>query len=266
MEIGQQFLMPKKSRIIQPRELSIHIFQNGFSFCTSSKIDFVSSLNNNSNFKTELDDYLGYYTNGDFDSFSIILFQYPSTFVPQNLFNKKQSKLYLSLYHKALETDIVAYDTLEEVEQVNVYSFPESIKNILEEANVNFQYVHYNTLLYRIILNLSLSDQFSNQLFVHFQSQAMDIFLVQQNQVLFQNQFAVTNEDEFLYYLFFVIEQFDLESKEFQITFLGKLAAFENYYKIVKQYHSYTSFADKHKILSNDLSLHQAPFLSCYFK
>ena len=90
MEIGQQFLMPKKSRIIQPRELSIHIFQNGFSFCTSSKIDFVSSLNNNSNFKTELDDYLGYYTNGDFDSFSIILFQYPSTFVPQNLFNKKQ--------------------------------------------------------------------------------------------------------------------------------------------------------------------------------
>ena len=34
METGRLFLMPLSKKVIQDKELSIHIFKDGFSFCT----------------------------------------------------------------------------------------------------------------------------------------------------------------------------------------------------------------------------------------
>ena len=61
MGTGQLFLMPNNNKIIQHNELSIHIFVNGFSFCTKSKVDFLPTNNQNSDFKPAFDKFINYY-------------------------------------------------------------------------------------------------------------------------------------------------------------------------------------------------------------
>ncbi len=58
--------MPKENKIIQPKDLSIHYFVNGFSFCTHSKIDFIPTPKGASDFKKALEDFFDRWEKGIF--------------------------------------------------------------------------------------------------------------------------------------------------------------------------------------------------------
>ena len=147
---------------------------NGFSFCTNSKIDFTPINSDKKELKISLKEKLEFYPKDDFEIYSIVFFQSPSTFVPQKFFDSKKSKIYLSLYNKIKKEDIVAYDILENQQQVNVYSFQKEIKTILDETKIQFNYIHYNTILHKKIISICSFIEFKYQLFIHIQYEAVD--------------------------------------------------------------------------------------------
>ena len=94
---------------------------------------------------------------------------------------------------------------------------------------MKFNYTHYNSILYKKILSVCSFVEFKYQLFIHIQFEATDLFLVNNNRIVFHNRFSVKNEEEFLYYVFFIVEQFDLKSDDFEINFLGKFIEYNSY-------------------------------------
>jgi len=84
--------MPKENKIIQPKDLSIHYFVNGFSFCTHSKIDFIPTPKGASDFKKALEDFFDYYPKETFLSYSLLFYQNPSVFVPEKFFDDSRAK------------------------------------------------------------------------------------------------------------------------------------------------------------------------------
>lgn len=257
--------MPNSSKTSQKKCLSIHSFINGFSFCTKSKIDFFSSTNNQINFIEIFNGYLDQEDKDRFESIKFVSFHNASTFVPDSLFDNYRSKDYLKLYTKERENEIVSYDNIEQVSQINVYTFPKSISNNLKKVNINLEISHYNTLLLNNILSLEFSNGIENQLFIHLQSEALDVFLFQKKEFKFNNRFLISNEDEFLYYLFFVVEQFDMETEGLEIVLLGKIQRYESYYKALNQYHNHIKFVDGDNNHIENLSTHPAPYLANNF-
>ncbi len=264
METGQPYLMPNKNKILQDNNVYLHFFKDGFYFCKSSEIVFIPTNNNSNDLNKALNLYLDSEVQESLNEISIILFQNPSTFVPLSLFDKSLSKRYLNLFNKAKDNEVLAYDILNEIKQVNVYSYPKYIYSVLKKSKIDFCLLHYNTILYRQVLNISSSIKFNYQLFIHFQLESIDIFLIRDSKVKFNNRFSVKNEDEFLYYLFFVVEQFNLTTDEYELIFLGRINSFENYYKAVNQYHNNIKFIDQEKNKLLDLQIHKAPYLALY--
>ena len=179
METGQPFLMLNKNKILKNKDLSIHIFKDGFYFCTQSKIEYIPLLEDHQDFLKILIEYLDYHSKENFNAFSLILFNNPSTFVPLTFFDKSFCEDYLSLYKKTKDYEIVSYDTLEDENQVNLYSFPQFISKVLKKSKINFGFHHYNTILYKKILSLNSSNKFDYKIFIHLQFGAMDVFLLQ---------------------------------------------------------------------------------------
>ena len=257
--------MPINNKLLQNKDLSIHLFGDGFSFCTPSKSDFIPTANEE-DARQALKEYFDYYPEGSFTNFSVVSFLGPSTFVPLTLFNKKQPERYLALYNKPKKKEIVQYDVLEEENQVNVYSYSSKLVSDIKSVVSKFDMIHYNTLLYRAVLKLGSSAAYANQIYVHFHAKAMDLYLVKEAKIIFNNRFTVENEDAFLYYVFFVIEQFEIDTEEFELIFLGKIEVFERYYQTVEQYHSHITFETDSLPEPLDLSSHQAPYLAPYFR
>ena len=265
MGTGQLFLMLSNNKTIHNNDLSIHIFVNGFSFCTKSKVDFLPRNNEILDFKPTFDEFISYYPKKNFRAISIVHFSYPSTFVPQTLFDISYKEKYLSRYNSNSKNDIFIHDILKESKKVNVYSYPKEIELILETNKNNYQEIHYNSLLYNLVHKYNVRSENKTQLYIHLQKKKVDVFLIKNKRLLFNNSFLIKNEDDFLYYVFFVIEQFELEINSFEFIFLGKITLFDSYYKAVKIYHENISFYEEEIISNQAIQNHNAPFLSQYF-
>ena len=88
--------------------------------------------------------------------------------------------------------------------------------------------------------------------------------MTRKDQVVFNNRFSIKNEDEFLYYIFFTVEQFDLKSDDFEIIFLGKFLEYNKYYDLTSQFHKYFKFIENDSGIIKDQSKHHAPYLANY--
>ena len=262
METGQPFLMPNRNKIIQHNELSIHSFANGFSFCSKSKIDFLPTNNDQKEFKKAFEELIDYYPKNTFSSISLVHFEDPSTFVPKALFDEANLERYLKYYKTNNRKSYFQYDAPDQSNLVNVYSYPKKVKIILEDIINDFQETHYNSLLSRTILNIATT---KTQLYIHLQKDCMDLFLTMDKSIVFHNRFSVLSEDEFLYYTFFVVEQFKLESNAFDIIFLGKIDLFNSFYNAIKIYHQNIHFHQEFIIGKQAVENHNAPFLSQCF-
>ena len=257
--------MLKENNHYQKKSLSIHYFKNGFSFCTTNSVDFFSHPDDLSEFEYTFRNFLDNNYQKNFEYFSIVFFQNPSALVPYVFFDKQRLDDYLNLYFKKPKAEIVIFDKLINQEKINVYSVPKKIYNIINKLDIDFNIFHYNSLLIKRVLNLSSAKKFSKQLFIHLHLNTMDLFLVKNKSLLFNNRFIIKKQNDFMYYLFFVIEQFELGPHQFEIVFLGRIDAFESYYEIVKHYHSNITFTNEEPSINLKFSKHHAPYLSPYF-
>lgn len=265
METGRLFLMPNKNSTIQHSSSSIHLFVNGFSFCTPSKTEFVPLTENIEDFKSTLKDLLLFYPKSTFTQTQIVCYHQPSTFVPKAFFDKKLLSNYVKFLGTLDAHSALNYDELEEEKQVNVYSYPKTILEILNQNLENATFCHYNSLLYREVTSLAASSNKKQHLFVHLQKGAMDLYLCENSTVIFQNHFSIQNEDEFLYYVFFVVEQYKLSTADFEIVFLGKITAFESYYRGINEYHDFIRFETSKTSSLLIMDQHPAPFFAQLF-
>jgi len=261
METGLLSLMPSKNNNILLNESSIHLFVNGFSFCTPSKTEFIPINENIEDFKSALEELLSFYPKGTFSKTKIITYHQPSTFVPNKFFDKNLLPNYLQLLGSIDEHSALNFDNLEKEKQVNVYTYPKRIFKILKQNLDAATLCHYNSLLLKEVNKLSNLSYKEYQLFIHLQKGGMDLYLTQNTSVIFQNHFAILNKDEFLYYVFFVVEQFKLSFDKFEIVFLGEIKAFSNYYKGLKEFHKTIRF-EYSRSWTPDIDHHPAPFFA----
>ena len=74
--------MPNKNNSITLTDSSIHLFVNGFSFCTFQNRIYPTP-DGDEDFKSALTELLGFYPKGTFEKAQIISYHQPSTFVQQ---------------------------------------------------------------------------------------------------------------------------------------------------------------------------------------
>ena len=100
-------------------------------------------------------------------------------------------------------------------------------------------------------------------LFLNLRKNHFDLLLFQGGQLLIQNTFPHKNADDFLYYLFYITEQFFLKPEQFNLLFLGRYSNFNEYYQGVEEFHpSIDYLAPQYPSID---ALHPAPFLQSFF-
>jgi hypothetical protein len=254
--------MPNKNSTIPLQGTSIHLFGNGFSFCTPSKTEFIPAPKGSEDFKSAIDEITNFYPKETIQNLQVVSYHRPSTFVPAVFFEEKLLPNYLRFAGEQDKGSISKFDVLENENTINVYAIPKDISELLNSSLKNNFLCHYNTLLYKEVVALSKSvGKNKFQLFIHLQSGGMDLYLTENTNMVFQNFFYLKNEEEFLYYVFFVVEQYQLKPQEFEIVFLGEIKNFNSYYEALKKYHLEVHFAKSHPEVSLKTDHHPAPYI-----
>jgi hypothetical protein len=249
--------MVLKTKKHQLNDLSILVLRDGFSFCTHKKSCFYPIHDEDNINLQAIADFLDQ-EELTTEVVHLIHLDGYSSIVPMELFDKENAAFYISKGIDVKTNQEVVFDTLETQNQVVVY--PRSTKkwNALIELFPTLESKHATSLLLAPLTQFSMGTP-KKQLFVHLRDGAFELFLFQGVQLLFFNSFEQNNADEFLYYLFYITEQFYLKPESFKLAFLGEYDRFKEHYAAVQEYHEDIIYLEAPT--ENKNSKHPVPFL-----
>jgi hypothetical protein len=264
METGPLFLMPFSKKNIQDQELSIQIFKDGFSFCTSNTRSFFNFNNlrieQGDNFQRLLEShsFLGY------KKIKGIHFNTSATFVPSSLYSPVQKETYLH-YNVALEERWSIVENQTQDDQIKIlYAVDGQIEATLKHYFKGISFTHYAQILYDLSSSLTNFED-SVVMNIHMLDDQFDVLVFKDEQLLLYNTYPYKNEPGFLYFVLAVAEELSLPPEAYTIVFFGKFSRYKKYYTALANYHEKIKFSDQNELVTFDEKEHPAPyFLNLY--
>ena len=235
MEIGLRYLMQLNNKYLKPNNLSIQIFQNGLFFCKKKETYFFDFkiLNFDSiSFKDFIKE-----NKIEFDFVEVILFDENSIIIPEDFFDEKRVESIVST-SMTLKPDFLVYDKIYDTRQVVLYYLKKENKKIINEFFPKAEIKHFTSQLFKILAEFS-KNNYKKNMFINIRNNFFDIFIYHSDQLLFFNTFNHKIIEDFLYYVFYVIEIQGINQTESNVFFLGKSDKFHKYYiSFLKFYNS----------------------------
>ena len=189
------------------------------------------------------------------DYVEVIYLNSQPSIVPSLYFEEKIKSKYLDTNTTASKS--IVNDTSRDKKIKVVYSISDELTQLLVKNNLEYSNNNYFTYLYNFLVNrISKSDGFS--FYINLNYKSFDIIIFNNNEFIFFNSFKINDENEFLYYLFFVLKNYESSNKTDKIIFLGKFEKFKDYYDIASKY-SVIDFID---FANNSSIINDSPFFS----
>tara|TARA_X000000950_G_scaffold289439_1_gene413486 strand:- start:3171 stop:3980 length:810 start_codon:yes stop_codon:yes gene_type:complete len=260
MEIGQQFLMLQIENKITSDDLSILIFKDRAAFCTLNQSLYFDLEKKNISSES-LGTWLKYHHIKKKNN-KCVLFDHTGVIVPHKLFDETNKNLYLSLSEDELKNKVIETKFIKSDNQIFIFSQTRDWRLLLNDLVVNLEITHFAAELIPFLSKIS-NENLKKNVFIHLRKDYFDLFIYQGSQLMLYNSFPHKDEEEFLYYLFFVLEQFYLKQNQFTAIFLGKFQNYQKYYEAFKEFHTLTKFTypDNLEIDAH----HPAPFFNYFY-
>ncbi|MEK9755670.1 MAG: DUF3822 family protein [Bacteroidota bacterium] len=227
MVIGHPYLIPKKINNIQ-KNILLH-FESSIYLYSSDK--FIKVDLNNQNLNTTILNILKSNKQKDLD---LIYFDSVPSIVPFEFFDENSLDKYLET--NIIKGENTLFDNSFDNKLKIVYSYNDFIdSNLFKKEKIIFNQKNYFTQLYDFIINNN-SNQSYIKFYINFHKNSFDVFVTKSNELILFNNFKINNENEFLYYLFFVIKNFEGQEKSNEIIFIGNFEDYIDYYELVSKY------------------------------
>lgn len=260
METGQPYLMQLNNKQITQNDLSILIHKDGFSFCTLNQHHFLP-LEENPPTAESLQSYLNYHQINQ-QEVQLIFMDQAAVCVPKALFDPTQIHHYLNGAIALSKKDSIEHTSLSTLDMEVVYPCDQQAIDLFKGAFPTLKVTHLSAALLPALSAFSFGTAKKN-LFLHLRKDQFDLLLFQGGQLLAQNTFPHKNADDFLYYLFYITEQFFLKPEQFNLFFLGRYSKFNEYYQGVEEFHPSIEYLDPQYPIID--AVHPAPFFQSFF-
>lgn len=252
--------MQLNNKQITQNNLSILFHKDGFSFCTHNQHHFLP-LEENPPTAESLKSYLDYHQLNQ-KEVQLIFMDQAAVCVPKPMFDPAQTQNYLNGAIALSKKASINHIALPSLDMEVVYPCDQQVIDLFKGAFPQLNVTHLSAALLPPLSDFSFGAAKKN-LFLHLRKNHFDLLLFQGGQLLVQNTFPHKNADDFLYYLFYVTEQFFLKPEQFNLFFLGRYPNFDEYYQGVEEFHPSIEYLDPQYPTID--ALHPAPFLQSFY-
>ena len=209
-------------------KLTVYHHKSGIIFRSPDDSFFfdINSKNLESNFLNSISKF-------NIDKIELIFFSSTPSIVPSKLFDKKLRDKYLETNTSIKEN--IQHELSMDKKIAVVYSCDTLFINILNKKNIKYSVINYFTVLYNYLFERDkISDGLS--LYINLNEDSFDILIFNSKEFIYFNSFDIKDKNEFLYYLFFVIKNYEISNEKDKIIFLGRYEQYSEYYEIANKY------------------------------
>lgn len=197
-------------------------------------------------------------------SFGIIDQQY--TLVPQSLFDEAHAWNYLETDHALAKDGSISihHFPIDTKEIQIVYAIHVKLEILLDEFFPQIKKLPHTA---QLLESLFLYAKEEKELHVHLQQGHFDLMYLKGGELQILNSFPFHNEEDFMYYLLFVMEQLQIDRDTIELKMSGEIEKTSPLFEMAFQYVRHPKIMDRNADISYSAVLNdiKAPFYSNLF-
>ena len=217
--------------------LSIEVSPVNISYCLlnieSLKFIFFKSVTlNNTN---ELINQIGleHELKLEYSSCCVSYKNFPTTLVPNELFDKEKKNLYLDFLCE--NTENVKLDISKEINCTAVYSIEDKLSQSIQQIQPNIK--EKNSTIITICQLIKQYSHLKEKIaFLFVNTNKIDIYIIEKESLIFQNCFKVSSSTDILYFTLFCFEQLNLNPNSIELYLFGEIEKGDKNYSLLYKY------------------------------
>ena len=158
---------------------------------------------------------------------------FDSTIIPNSLFIKKDKSKYLNFISD--EYGIIKSDPIHQLNATIIYSIPNRINKIIKDIQPNIIEKNSTTILIDQIIK---QYKYLNKktVFLILNKNKIEVLVIKEDKLFLNNIFSYSNEIDILYYILYIYEQLDLDTKRNQIFIYGDIEKKDKLFLLLYKY------------------------------
>lgn len=166
------------------------------------------------------------------------------TLCPTLFFNVEESRKMLEFNVGSINNDLICIDSINPDIKL-IYSMDENLKSIFNQLYPNHQINHIITVLSK--LSITADEHQIENVTIGLFDKTLFVILKNNQKIIFANQFSTTSQEDILYYILFLFEQYQLNPLITPITIVGNYSVNSSICTSLKKYFKNVKFALGHK-------------------
>jgi hypothetical protein len=239
--------------------LSIELSPGGFSYCILDTERFKYTLLESFTFGPGKDfDYLNKtlehfakkrkFLTAFYQRISFAYVGPKSVLVPAELFSYLDKNRFLDFNIYPDDEYDVKVDRLNNLAAYSVYPFPKPLQSKINQLFPGCRIRHHSSCLIENTLYMIRYGAVEAQLVLHIQKGHFEVLLFKDKNLSFYNSFNYLTWDDLFYYLFFVLEQLQLDAKKLDTMILGEVSIGSEFYKKMRLYMKSITFGPRSEL------------------
>ena len=168
--------------------------------------------------------------------------------VPNEYFDKTHLVDYLKYGIKLFKSDYITYDSIQKIDAQAVYLPFVNINNYILDNFGEFEYHHASERFLNYCLDTS-KDLDRLQCLIQINIRSIEFVAIQNNELLFFNNFETHSREDILYYILFSLEQLEINPNQATIKLSGYIRKNENLIRLLKDYIKEVNLVDDKKLI-----------------
>ena len=180
------------------------------------------------------------------------------TLIPEELYQSEEADKLLGFNCDIPNGYITAADPIEDMQAVNLYGYPQSLRERILSKWPQAEIVHSTTVFLK-----SLPKSEAPMVYVNVRNRDFDMAIMQ-DKLLFFNNFKFQTKVDFSYYLLFALQQHDLSGLETTVNFTGLIQPSSEIIDLCKRYLKHIRFASRPADFNLKETFSEVPFQYYY--
>ncbi len=159
-----------------------------------------------------------------FKQVHVSLFTPSLLLIPADICLENETENTFRFFAGLQEDHLIRSDKLNNLDAYGIYDFHKEIKNFLDESFDSYRLRHQGNALIESTLAATQLENWDADIVLHLKRSIFEVILLEKGKVSLYQSFEYRTLDDLLYYLFYVLEQFDKNAAYQRLLLIGEIS------------------------------------------
>ncbi len=198
--------------------------------------------------------------NQPFERISVSCYSPQLVIVPNDLYRHDDQEALFGFCASFQPKHHLRADLLNIMQSRAIYAVPDEVISFCEEHMPGYRLRHHGSVLIESVMAALIIENWHTDMVLHVKPRHFDVMILEKNKLLYFHSFEIQCFDDLLYYLFYVLKQYEMQAAKLKLVLMGEMAMDSDNFNVLRSFFGEVRFPERNDMYRYSTDFEKVPY------